>query len=94
MIFFKVIAGVVLLIALARLPYGYYITLRWIVTISAAISIFHAFEKGKSGWGWIFIAIAILFNPFFPIHLNKSIWSVIDIIVAVIFFYSVSAVEK
>ena len=30
-------------------------------------------------WIWIFGFLAVLFNPFFPIYLNRDLWSVIDL---------------
>lgn len=34
---------------------------------------------------FINLVIAILFNPFAPIYLNKAIWAVVDLVVALYF---------
>ena len=82
-----IIAGVLLLIAIPTgLPYDFYILLRWII---CGISIFtsYGFYKSKlSGWSVTFGAIAFLFNPLFPVHLEKSSWVSIDFISAILFF--------
>jgi len=90
----KVISGIMLLIALVRLPYGYYIALRWIVAVFSAISAFDALNKRKSGWVWVFIGIAIMYNPIVPVHLTKAIWSPINILTAIIFFASIGVVNE
>ena len=35
--------------------------------------------------GWAFIAVALLFNPVVPVHLDRETWRVIDWGVALIF---------
>ena len=94
MVVVKVILGIMLLAALGHLPYGYYIILRWGVTIGASISTFDAFSKDRGGWGWIFIAMAILYNPIIPVYLTKAIWTPINIVTAVLIFVSIGAFRK
>ncbi|MBU2545372.1 hypothetical protein KKC65_02895, partial [Patescibacteria group bacterium] len=84
-----IIASAILFLALLEFPYGYYTLLRIVVTI---ISIYYAYWiyetiKEQKFWFWGLVVITILFNPIFPIHLTKSIWSVMDI-VAGLFFIS------
>jgi len=93
MVIIKVLAAIMLLVALTSLPYGYYTVLRWVVTIIAAISAFDAYSKEKAPWAWAFGGIMILFNPFVPIHLNRGIWTPIEIVTAMIFLTSIGAVK-
>lgn len=37
---------------------------------------------------WLMIATGILFNPIIPFYFDKSVWVVIDIITAAVFFAS------
>lgn len=69
-------------------PYGYYILLRWIVSISAGILIYKYYEQKIQSWMILFGIVAILFNPIAPIYLDKGIWVVIDFIVALLFLFS------
>ena len=69
-------------------PYSYYSLLRVVICVSAGYLSFLIFNKNKEGWGLSFAIIAVLFNPFFPIHLEKEIWAVLDVLVAVIFLAS------
>ncbi|UCF06570.1 MAG: hypothetical protein JSV33_05960 [bacterium] len=90
----KIIASIFLLIALGRLPYKYYIALRWIVLTVSAVSAFEAFSNDKAGWAWLFVAIAVFFNPIYPIYLTRSIWAPIDIAAAIIFLASIGAMKS
>ena len=84
----KIIAILMLLVALANNPSGYYQILRWVICGLTGYSAYLAYEHGKNAWTWIFGIIAVLFNPIAPIHLNRELWMVIDIIVAAIIFTS------
>ncbi|OGG39134.1 hypothetical protein A3I34_02830 [Candidatus Jorgensenbacteria bacterium RIFCSPLOWO2_02_FULL_45_12] len=86
---FKIIAVIFLLGALGNWPYGYYQLLRWFVSVVGIYVVYLVYNNRKDFWAWIFGAIAILFNPIFPIYLSKSVWQPIDIIVAIIFFVSI-----
>jgi hypothetical protein len=70
-------------------PIGYYMLLRIVVCVSSAYLSLLGFNMDKKSWGWIFIVIAVLFNPIAPIYLKKDIWVVIDIIAAIIFAVSI-----
>jgi len=83
------ITGVMLLIAILSLPYGYYILLRWVVCLSAIFSAWVFLGLGKKFWLLLMAIIALLFNPIVPVHLTKGIWVIIDFIVAILFFTSI-----
>ena len=74
-----------LLFGILQLPYGYYTLLRISITVIAGINIITNIDKEDKIWAIVFALIAILFNPFIPIYLDKSIWIVIDLIIAGIF---------
>lgn len=75
-----------LLIGIANLPIGYYTLLRIVVSIGAVAIIVSEYKGKINAWIIIFGLIAILFNPFIPIYFqDKSIWTVIDVIVGILF---------
>jgi hypothetical protein len=88
--------SIVLLIATAFLfaalfdgwPYGFFTLLRFVVFASSAYVAWMAYEVQKEKWVWIFGFLAVLFNPFIVIHLDREIWSVIDLIVGVFMIIS------
>jgi hypothetical protein len=83
---------VLLFIAVGDLDYGYYEMLRIVITIFAIFFAFKLNSIQQKGWMLSMIAIAVLFNPIFPIYLEKSSWTVFDIISAVIFLVSSSVI--
>ena len=90
----RIIAIILLLVAIGDLPYGFYTLLRFIVCGVAAYGALISNELEKDIWTWIFGIIAILFNPLIPIHLDKGIWTIIDIIVAAILLSSLFLIRK
>lgn len=84
-----VIVSILLLLTFFSLPYGYYTFLRIAVTGAAIYYGYYLYEQNLTEkmsfrfWGLIFIAI--LFNPLFPIYLNKATWGILDISTAVFF---------
>ena len=76
MLTLNAIACVMLLGAcLSRLPFPYYTRLPW---ICFAAFTYTAVWRMKDGAAFICLPLACLFNPFFPIHLSRSLWSLID----------------
>ena len=82
----RVITAVLLLFAILPVQYDYYIILRIIVTLVAGLSSFNAYKIDDNEWALIFLFIALLWNPIIPVYLNKSIWVVLDLVGASIFF--------
>lgn len=80
--------AILLGIGVFKLPYGYYTFLRIIVFIYSISYLYIFYKNEKHGVTVALTAIAILFNPILPIHLNKEIWSFINIATA-IFYISV-----
>lgn len=87
----KVVAGIMLLLALGSWEYSYYQILRVVVCASSAYLAWHMFDIKQQGWGWGFVAAAVLFNPVYPIYLDKSVWQLVDVAVAIFYFASFSA---
>jgi hypothetical protein len=74
------IAAVFLFVALIDgWPYGFFTLLRFVVFATTAYVAWMAYKQQKEKWIWIFGFIAVLFNPFFPIYLNRDLWNVIDL---------------
>lgn len=81
------IAAVALVLALAPWPYGYYQLLR--VGIFAA-GIFGAVTlwRNKRGMAVALLICGLVFNPLVPLHLNRQIWSVLNIVAALAFAFA------
>lgn len=92
----RIVAGLMLLIALGDHPYSYYQLLR-IIVCGASIFLTWYFMQAKIEWlGWAFIVPAILFNPIFPIYMDKSTWQLFDLVFGIAFLASLSTygIEK
>lgn len=76
-----VIAGI-LFISIAELPYGFYTFMRIVVPILSVIYLFFAYivEEKFSLMLIPNIIIVILWNPIFPVYLDKETWVFIDAI--------------
>lgn len=74
----KIILSILFLICLFDMPYGYFQLVRFIGMLAFAIFAYNNFQKNQM-WFVIWLASAILINPFFKIALGRMIWNVIDI---------------
>lgn len=76
-----------LLLALASWPYGYYTMLRLVVTACAVSLVVMDHQQGASRTHWtiLLVGVALLFNPLIPVYLNREIWSVLDVLSSLIF---------
>lgn len=80
----SIIAAIALLLALAPWPYGYYQLLRVIVFAAGAYGAFTLWEHQR-GPAIMLVICATIFNPFLPVHLNREIWSVLNLAGAALF---------
>ena len=78
------IAGVLLLAAVAPLEYGFYTVLRIAVTVVAVWIALASVRSRQVGWVVVAIIMAILFNPLIPVSLSKEVWVPIDVAGAVL----------
>lgn len=85
---FKIVAILFLLIALADLPYGYFQFLKWVVLASAGYTAYLYYQSKKKVWVFVFGIIVLLFNPIFRFYFSRETWCILDVIVAIIFFVS------
>lgn len=77
----QLVASIMLLCALhPDNPYDYYVILRWVCCGIFAYLATKGLEEGYRGWVWVLGVAAALYNPFFPVHLTREIWSVINVI--------------
>ncbi len=67
---FALAVSVMSFIAIAPMPYSYYILLRLIVFSFCLLCYFFAPNKYR----YFYILLGIIYNPMFPFHLTKMIW--------------------
>lgn len=84
-----VIISVLLFVAVAPMPHGFYTFVKIIVCGCAGVACYQLWDKGHKGvWPYVWGVITILFNPFIPISMQKEIWMFVDAVAGLIFFYS------
>ena len=75
--------AIALLLCLASMPYGYYNLVRFIAMIIFSCMAVAAYNKERIYLSIIFASLALLFQSFIKIVLGKTIWNIIDVIVAI-----------
>ena len=86
--FTRILVAILLLLALLKLPIGYYTFLKIFIVIISLILVYKANDLKNQVWFILFLILAIIFNPIIPIYFNKLIWKIIDIFAAIIFLMS------
>jgi hypothetical protein len=84
------IASIALFLALLDgWQYGFFTILRFVVFSTTTYVAWMAYEEQKEKWVWVLGSIAVLFNPFIPIHLTREVWVPIDFITAIFFVLTI-----
>lgn len=78
-----IIVAVLLFLCLLNMPYGYYQFVRYVAMVSFAYLAYTANEQNNKNEVFVYIALAILFQPFIKIALGRTIWNVVDLVVGV-----------
>jgi len=94
-VLFSKIAAITLLIAVVPIwPYFFYQFLKLVVFGAAAHSVYLYHKEKNTQWMVIMIIVAIIFNPISPLYFGHFLWSIVDLIVAVVFFKSPKVAHK
>ncbi len=75
--------AIALLVCLFPMPYGYYTIVRFTAMIIFGCMAFCFYKDEKIPLCVIVGSLAVLFQPFFKIALGRTVWNVIDVIVAI-----------
>lgn len=87
-LFLYALLALLLLLCLFHMPYGYYMFVRFITMVLGVYLAYVEFKEERSLMGVVWIAVAILFQPFFKIALGRTLWNVVDVIVAIFAIFS------
>ena len=82
--YLKLLLAAMLLICLLHMPYGYYEFVRFAVMVAFATMAYKYYEEKKEVLTVVFGALALLFQPFVKIALGRTIWNIVDIVVALL----------
>lgn len=81
--FIKIGLAILLLLCLTDMPYGYFQFVRFISLVGFGLLAYQANDQGKQSDIIIYIVLALLFQPFLKISLGRTIWNIVDVIVAI-----------
>ena len=79
----KLILTFLLLGCLLDFPYGYYQFVRFVALVAFAYLAYNANEQGDKNEAFIYLTLAILFQPFIKIALGRTIWNIVDVVVGI-----------
>jgi ABC-type Mn2+/Zn2+ transport system permease subunit len=68
--------------------------LRWVVCGVAAYTAYVSNLSNKLPWAWFFGIVALFFNPFIPIKLDRATWANIDVAVGIALLVSIFLVRE
>lgn len=74
--------AVILLLCLAPMPYGYFMLVRFVMMVACGWMAYRYYKLNKNIAMWVFVALAILFQPISKIALGRVIWNIVDVVVA------------
>jgi len=91
----RIIAAGLLFWAFAKHSYNYYVVLRWVVFLVASLGVYRAYEQKDREWMFVLahVALAIVFNPFTPLHFERSTWTIINLVSALAILFTLLFID-
>ncbi|AWG22239.1 hypothetical protein FFWV33_12285 [Flavobacterium faecale] len=90
----KLTLAILLLACLLPLPYGYFQLVRFLGMAGFGYLAILASGEEKKNEVIIYIALALLFQPFFKLALGRTIWNIVDVIIALGLLGSIALSSK
>ena len=82
--YIQLFLSALLLLCLAKMPYGYYNVTRFAAMVVFAYMAYLYAEEKKQGLMVTFGALALLFQPFVKIAIGRTMWNIVDVAVAIL----------
>lgn len=78
----SIVLSIALILCLLPLPYGFYTIIRLATAVIAGCWAYRFYKRRKTSFSITTVAIALLFQPFLKITLDRLTWNIIDLILA------------
>lgn len=78
----KLILAVLLLLCLQQFPYGFYQFAHFCSMAGFGVIAYIALQRKNTNQFFIFFVLALLFQPFLKVELGKTLWNIVELIVA------------
>jgi predicted membrane channel-forming protein YqfA (hemolysin III family) len=88
-IIIKSILALLFFLCLLDMPYGYFQLFRFLALAGFGFLAYKANEEDKSEQVFIYVALALLFQPFYKIALGREIWNMVDVVVGTVLLGSI-----
>lgn len=79
--------AVILFLCLLDMPYGFYTFVRFAAAAAFCYFAYVASQSENKERMILFIALAVLFQPLLKIPLGRTIWNIVDVVVAAYLIY-------
>lgn len=79
----KIGLAILFFLCLLDMPYGFYELVRFLALVGFVALAYQENQNNNTTAAFIYVALALLFQPFFKIALGRFLWNVIDVIVGV-----------
>jgi hypothetical protein len=90
----KITLSLIFLFCLLQMPYGYYQAVRFIGMLGFILLAYFSNQQNHKVEVIIYIALALLFQPFIKITLGRTVWNTVDVIVSAGLIISLFAKSK
>ena len=80
-----ILLATMLLLCLAPMPYGYFMLVRFVMMVACGWMAYQYYQRNKTVATWVFGILAMLFQPMYKIALGRTVWNIVDVIVAIFF---------
>ena len=74
----------ILLLCLFPMPYGYYMFVRFVSMVAFGMMAYRYYAQHKMALTITLASLALLFQPFIKIALGRTMWNIVDVIVAIL----------
>ncbi|MBL7743301.1 MAG: hypothetical protein JNN00_07450 [Chitinophagaceae bacterium] len=78
----KLLLIILLIGCLFKMPYGYYQFVRFAGMLGFGLLAYFSFEQKRNTEVIIYIGLALLFQPFAKVALGRTVWNIVDVVVA------------
>ena len=79
----KIGLAILFFLCLLKMPYGFYQLVRFLALVGFAFLAYQAYQEKNTAATFIYIALALLFQPFFKIALGRDLWNIVDVVVGI-----------
>lgn len=86
--YLKLGLAILFLVCLFNMPYGYYQLVRFLGMVGFAVLAYQNYQKNQT-WFLVWLASALLINPFIKVSLGRSLWNVADVVWAILLVWSI-----